>query len=102
MLGRKSRTGTRQSNGELRFKIMYAVGLSCPSATLASQPGGFEPRVWQAAKGLGGFVPHTNRSGPSEVSRRFLNGTHKQPQHNSITYCFADVFTLTSSSFSSD
>ena len=28
------------------------LGLSCPSATFASQHGGFVPREWKAAKGL--------------------------------------------------
>ena len=36
----------------LPFKIMYAFYWSCPSATFASQRGGFVPREWQAAKGL--------------------------------------------------
>ena len=31
---------------------MYAFCWSCPSATFASQQGGFVPREWKAAKGL--------------------------------------------------
>ena len=37
---------------KLPFKIMYAFYWSCPSATFASQHGGFLPREWKAAKGL--------------------------------------------------
>ena len=37
---------------EIPFKTMYAFCWSCPSATFASQHGGFVPREWQAAKGL--------------------------------------------------
>ena len=37
--------GTRQT------KIMYPFGWSCPSATFASQHGGFVPSEWQAVKG---------------------------------------------------
>ena len=37
---------------KLPFKIMYAFCWSCPSATFASQHGGFVPREWQATKGL--------------------------------------------------
>ena len=37
---------------KLPFKIMYAFCWSCPSATFASQHGGFVPREWKAAKGL--------------------------------------------------
>ena len=33
-------------------KIMYAFGWYCPSATFASQHGGFVPREWHAVKGL--------------------------------------------------
>ena len=51
MLGRKGRTGTGQTK-EHPFEIMYAFCWSCPSATFASQIGGFVPREWQAAKGL--------------------------------------------------
>ena len=36
----------------LPFKIMYVFCLSCSSATLALQKGGFVPREWLAAKGL--------------------------------------------------
>ena len=36
---------------KLPFKIMYAFFWSCPSATFASQHGGFVPRKWKAAKG---------------------------------------------------
>ena len=31
-------------------KIMYAFCWSCPTATFASQHGGFVPREWKAAK----------------------------------------------------
>ena len=31
---------------------MYAFCWSCPSATFASQHGGFVPREWEAVKGL--------------------------------------------------
>ena len=31
---------------------MFAFCSSCPSATFASQHGGFVPREWRAAKGL--------------------------------------------------
>ena len=41
-----------QKKRKLPFKIMYAFCWSCPSATFASQRGGFVPREWQAAKGL--------------------------------------------------
>ena len=37
---------------KLPFKIMYAFCWSCPSATFASQHGGFVPHVCQAAKGF--------------------------------------------------
>ena len=37
---------------KLPFQIMYAFCWSCPSATFASQHGGFVPREWQATKGL--------------------------------------------------
>ena len=37
---------------QLPFKIMFAFCWSCPSATFASQHGGFVPREWKAAKGL--------------------------------------------------
>ena len=37
---------------KLPFKIMFAICWSCPSATFASQHGGFVPREWQATKGL--------------------------------------------------
>ena len=37
---------------KLPFKTMYAFCWSCPSATFASQHGGFVPREWQATKGL--------------------------------------------------
>ena len=38
---------------KLPFKILYAICFSCPSATFASQHGGFVlPCEWQAAKGL--------------------------------------------------
>ena len=33
----------------LPFKIMYALSWSYPSATFASQHGGFVPREWQRA-----------------------------------------------------
>ena len=34
------------------FKIMYALFLSCPTATFALQRGGFVPGEWLTAKGL--------------------------------------------------
>ena len=37
---------------KLPFKIMSAFCWSYPSATFASQHGGFAPREWKAAKGL--------------------------------------------------
>ena len=37
---------------KLPIKIMYVFCLSCPSATLALQHGGFVPREWKAGKGL--------------------------------------------------
>ena len=37
---------------KLPFQIMYVFCLSCPSATLALQRGGFVPGEWLAAKGL--------------------------------------------------
>ena len=42
----------RKRKRKLPFKIMYAFCWSCPSATFASQYGGFVPPEWQAAKGL--------------------------------------------------
>ena len=40
---------------------MYAFYWSCPSATFASQHGGFLPREWKAAKGLSRAV-QTNQN----------------------------------------
>ena len=41
---------------KLPFKIMSAFCWFCPSATFASQHGGFVPREWKAAKGLFGWL----------------------------------------------
>ena len=47
-----SHAGTQRSHWDRTNKGNYAFCWSCPSATFASQHGGFVPREWQAAKGL--------------------------------------------------
>ena len=51
MLGRKSRTGARPTKG-IQILNGNFFCWSCPSATFASQHGGFVPREWKAAKSL--------------------------------------------------